>query len=291
MSTSLPGSALRLPASRRISAPNASRLTAIVESPPPIPARNPTRVVSHSSWDPPPSYRERLPGRDQLAMLDLGDEGGQTPDESEKLAKLRQGNPHRARRLQRGGWSRFIILLVAALTIVAIALGVGLGTGLKQHRSQQDQGSTDPQQIPSEPPQQPFPIGQWRIVTNLRSLATNCTSNPATWRCYPYTVYDSSNPSSSGASQATFDWIITNTSEIFASDTTAQVPSDGSANLSISATDNPFSVSFTNQTLAYHADASNLSSARLTFSFEMSKMTIPQASASSTTQSLQQCST
>lgn len=47
---------------------------------------------------------------------------------------------------------------------------------------------------------EPFPLGTWTIPTYLVTADANCTSNPSTWRCYPYSTYDSSSPTSSFSS-------------------------------------------------------------------------------------------
>ena len=79
-----------------------------------------------------------------------------------------------------------------------------------------------------------FPAGSYSIETVLSSVSTNCTSNPATWTCYPYTTYGTS-PSTSAA---TFDWII------------IPVNDASSPNYTISSTQNPFSFLFTNTSMS-----------------------------------------
>lgn len=61
-------------------------------------------------------------------------------------------------------------------------------------------------------------------MTFLDTVLTNCTSNPSTWTCYPYTIYNTS-PS---RSIATFNWIISGSASAY----------------KISSTENPFSLSF-----------------------------------------------
>jgi hypothetical protein len=77
-----------------------------------------------------------------------------------------------------------------------------------------------------------FPAGSYSIETFLDTVATNCTSNSATWTCYPYITYASS-PSQSAA---TFDWIIS--------------PVEGSPNYTVSSTQNYFSIVFSNATMS-----------------------------------------
>ena len=73
-----------------------------------------------------------------------------------------------------------------------------------------------------------FPAGSYSISTFLDTIATNCTSDPATWTCYPYSTYAQS-PSQSNA---TFDWIIS--------------PVEGTNNYTVSSTQNYFSILFSN---------------------------------------------
>ncbi len=77
-----------------------------------------------------------------------------------------------------------------------------------------------------------FPAGSYSFYTFLDTVSTNCTSNAATWMCYPYSTY-AQNPSGSAA---TFQWIID--------------PVPNSKNYTISSTANLFSIVFTNATLS-----------------------------------------
>lgn len=65
-------------------------------------------------------------------------------------------------------------------------------------------------------------------------MTTNCTSNPSTWRCYPYATYAESSTSSA----ATLFWIIT-----------MNTPATNPASYSISSTQNPFSIVFSSMPL------------------------------------------
>jgi len=76
-----------------------------------------------------------------------------------------------------------------------------------------------------------FPAGTYRIETYLSTVTTNCTSNPATWLCYPYSTYAQS-PSAAAAS---FDWVITPT---------------GPNTYALSSTPNIFSIVITNASLS-----------------------------------------
>ncbi|PBP19341.1 hypothetical protein BUE80_DR009946 [Diplocarpon rosae] len=107
----------------------------------------------------------------------------------------------------RGGWKRFAIPATVVI-LCLVGLIVGLVIGL-QDRNQKS------------------------IDTYLSTITTNFTSNPATWRCYPYFTYAQS-PSQA---TATFDWIIT--------------PVESSNNnYTISSTDNYFSLVFSNTSLS-----------------------------------------
>ena len=170
---------------------------------------------------------------------------------------------------RKGGWGRLIILLVV-VACLAVALGVGLGLGLKRHKKSSatpavSGGSSSPVVLG-------FPIGQYSFNTALRSVETNCTSNPSTWKCYPYSTYSASTPST--ASFTTFNWIITNTSATYLSNSTLPPTSSTglSTNLTISASNNPFSITFTNQSLTY---LNTNAQPRYEFSFEMSKQVVP----------------
>ncbi len=110
----------------------------------------------------------------------------------------------------------------------------------------------------------PFPAGSYALTTFLDTVSTNCTSNAATWRCYPYTTYSQS---STGA-MATFNWVIT----------PADLQSLSSSNYTISSTNNPFAVDFSNVSMLL-VDI-GLSSERYTFSVPTKKIVIPSAAIS-----------
>ncbi|CZR55040.1 uncharacterized protein PAC_04926 [Phialocephala subalpina] len=165
----------------------------------------------------------------------------------EKLSDVRRQKGIRDKKwfAKRGGWKRLaLIALVVILCIVA--LGVGLGVGLtRKHSSSssKDNGSSSSssQGGASGTPNNPatnnpasnttFPAGSYRFETFLDTVATNCSSNPNTWLCYPYSTY-AENPSSSAA---TFEWIIS--------------PVNNTNNFTISSTQNYFSIVFSNLSL------------------------------------------
>lgn len=272
-----PSSSLRLPANKRIALPVSQRLSSITEDTAHAAdlrwsrlsfLRNSTSSAA-TGRTPPPAY-DWVP--------ESIDPEGDEQQEAEKLARLRRS--WSAKSAKRGGWGRVAIIGLVILGIIglAVGLGVGLTVGRKKHTSDEQSASnnattsTDTSEIIRH-----FPLGQYSFLTNLRSQQTNCTSNPATWRCYPYTVFDPSNPSTSTSSQATFDWIIKNTSYTYATNATVtSTPLTGTpANLTISSTDNPFALNFPEQSLTYHSAASNTTSTRLTFFFTLPKTVVP----------------
>jgi len=205
------------------------------------------------------------------------EEEGMVVDERlEKLRRERSGTsgvPGAKRR--RGGWMRAGIVL-GVVILVGVVLGVGLGVGLKKKNGgggkEEDAGGGN--EAPDEVVQK-FPLGEYSMDTALRSVATDCTSNPATWRCFPYVIYNSDG-STNDTSVASFNWIISNTSSTYATDTTETTPDSGvPANLTVSTSNDPFGIMFTGQALTYIANPSNTSSARYTFSFISSRKVIP----------------
>jgi len=287
---------LRTPASKRILLPVSQRLSTVTEgtvAQAPSSARWSTlRTTSTStaaySTAPPPYELLPPPVRYDLA----------NPNDEEKLGRLRRKLSATERR---GGWGRLALLIAALLGVIglAVGLGVGLTKGRKKDSDSAGQGdATYTQQQPdNSAPTQQLPLGQYSFVTFLRSQQTNCTSNSATWRCYPYTTLDPSNPTTNATSQSTFNWIIRNTSAIYATnDTPPSTTSSGiPANLTLSSTNNPFALTFTNQSLTYHhhssssSDDGNASSPpMLTFAFTLPKTVVP-TSAIASDNSATQC--
>ncbi|MCJ1301538.1 hypothetical protein MMC08_004339 [Hypocenomyce scalaris] len=177
----------------------------------------------------------------------------------EKLADVRN-NKFIARR---GGWKRLLILaLVIVAVLVALIVGLVLGLRKKKHNSSQ---ASAPPSSSSSSPTGPFPIGSYALNTFLDTVSTNCTSNSATWRCYPYTTYSSS-PT---AALATFNWIIT-------------ASASSSGNYTISSTDNPFAINFVNASLTL-LDA-NAATERYNFQIPINKIVVPSAAITSDNQ-------
>ncbi|KAF4991808.1 hypothetical protein FGRMN_7578 [Fusarium graminum] len=142
---------------------------------------------------------------------------------------------------KRRGYCLLVISLVT-LAVVAIALGIGLSIGLKDDNQHPTKESSTPEPSPK------FPAGSFAFKADLQNTSTECTSNPSTWRCYPYTE----------GSSATFFWIIT---------------PNGQDSYNISSTENPFAPSFTNLTL--NLLDKDTSKERLQFSFSMDKTVVP----------------
>ena len=291
-----PDSALRLPAQKRIAPPTAQRLSTITEGaanarqPKGILRTNPSSRtvsrpgdsrhnsggVSRNSQD---TVRTAPPAYEWVPEPKQAEEDGHVPVEGEKVAQLRHGTRTRQRRRDRGGWGRLALILGLVL-LLAIALGVGLGVGLskrKPRNTAQNAPSAQPAGTTPDTGQvQSFPLGEYSLITALRTVDTNCTSNPATWRCYPYTVFSASDSSTNTSSLATFNWVVSNTSTTYATNTTATTPAQGiPANLTVSSTLNPFSISFSDQPLTYISSSSNATSPRYTFNFTMQKPVIP----------------
>ncbi|KAI9171847.1 hypothetical protein HJFPF1_01338 [Paramyrothecium foliicola] len=133
---------------------------------------------------------------------------------------------------------RFIVLLAVVMAIV-VGLAVGLTLGLKDKNHPPDTAESDEMR---------FPAGSFSFNTTLQKTTTSCTSNPSTWRCYPYEE----------GSSATFFWIISSTN---------------SHAFTISSTENPFAPSFDN--LAMRLVDGNQPTERFVFSFTMDKTVVP----------------
>lgn len=274
-----PSPSLRVPAARRISLPVSQRLSTITEgAQAPDPGRWSRLSTLRASTSSAATHRTAPPPYESAPEYLVKDEAAPNGSEEERLTRLRRTWSGATGR--RGGWGRLVLVIAVVLAVLglAIGLGVGLTVGRKQDKNNNTattNNGADTQPQDSSTPIQQLPLGQYSFITTLRAQQTNCTSNPATWRCYPYTVFDPSDPGTSANSQTTFDWIIRNQSDIYATDTTASTPRSGvPANLTISSTNNPFALSFPAQQLTYFAD-SNSTSPKLTFSFALPKVVVP----------------
>ncbi|KAJ5037193.1 uncharacterized protein L3040_007373 [Drepanopeziza brunnea f. sp. 'multigermtubi'] len=137
------------------------------------------------------------------------------------------------------GWKRLGLIAVVAILCLVGLIHIKDNFQLGQSRTQHH-----------------FPSRLYRFDTYLSTTTTNCTSNPATWRCYPYFTYSQS------PSQATaiFDWII------------IPVPNTHN-NYTISSTANPFSISFANAPLILKDAAAD--NEHYSFQTRMRKTTTP----------------
>ncbi|CZS95296.1 hypothetical protein WAI453_011276 [Rhynchosporium graminicola] len=178
----------------------------------------------------PPPYTHFDSSKDEL----------QAP-EGDKLTQLRgrlENNKHISKR---GGWKRLaIIAAIVILCLVGLIVGLAVGLRNKHNGSSSERsGSSSPNggasgtvvAAPDSSNNATFPAGSYRFDTYLNTASANCTSNPATWRCYPYFTYATSPTQST----ATFDWIIS--------------PSIGNK-YTISSTQNFFSIIFNNASLS-----------------------------------------
>nr|POE69074.1 hypothetical protein CFP56_72781 [Quercus suber] len=298
-----PATAPKIPPAKRISLPASERLSTITEGPRPAEASRashvPARPISsryapsfssHANrWSTGNSSqattsRTAPPAYGWVPEPIEPEEDLRSPIEGEKLAQLRKADDERRdgqSKGLRGGWGRLLLILAAVLIVLGIALGVGLGVGLKKHQSNNGQDSIGAGSPQTSSTPQPFPVGEYSLATVLRRQDTSCTSNSATWRCYPNTVYNPSNGATNTTSLATFNWILSNTSSIFPTNKSSDITTSDQgipSNLTISSVDNPFAISFANQSLTYIRPSSNRTAARLTFTFEMSKSVIPSTS-------------
>jgi hypothetical protein len=283
-----PHSSLRLPSSRRISTPNSQRLATITEgpiTPPPIPRRSSQRDgILHSQtnsrrnsgrWS--GSIRSETTQRTAPPPYNWVPEpivpAAETGDDvvvDEKLARLRAGESEDPNG-RRGGWFR--VVLIAGILLLIIGLAVGLGVGLTRKEGNRDDEGEQSSNTLQTPPQK-FPLGQYSLVTALRNVDTSCTSNPATWRCFPYIEY-ATDGSTNDTSLAPFNWVIYNTSSPYATTKTMSPMSQMPANLSVSTSNDPFGITFNDKALTYNNDPTNETSAHYSFTFTMPRRVIP----------------
>ncbi|KAF4981243.1 hypothetical protein FZEAL_2931 [Fusarium zealandicum] len=134
-----------------------------------------------------------------------------------------------------------LVIALVVIAVIALGLGVGLTIGLRDR-------NTNPHPELASSPDSDFPAGSFAFKANLQNTSTDCTSNPSTWRCFPFTE----------GSSATFFWIITYVNTQY---------------YKVSSTDNPFAPSFTNLSLELLGDETD--DERLRFSFSMDKTVVP----------------
>ncbi|TVY83482.1 hypothetical protein LSUE1_G002711 [Lachnellula suecica] len=194
------------------------------------------------------------------------EEGPLDGENGEKLAELRRGVVNNKHIAKRGGcWRLLIIGIIVALCIVGLVVGLVVGLRNRDNKDKSESGSSTtsggasgnlPGGTTNPASNTTFPAGSYSFDTYLSTVSTNCTSNPATWLCYPYTTY-AQNPT---ASNAIFDWIIS--------------PIEGTSdNYTISSTSNPFSITFANASLSLQS-AGN-SDEHYFFQMTMQKPTLP----------------
>lgn len=217
--------------SRNASRSSSLRLSIIEEDanyvplPPTSPPKTHNRPFHRRFLGEPPRYSGRSPPT--YTLWDV------TGPKGEKFEELRN-NAYVARR---GGWRR--ICLVAIIVIAClVALVVGLAVGLHKKHSNSTTAAPATPSSSSSPSAGPFPVGSYTFTTFLDTATTNCTSNPQSWQCEPSVTY----ATSATNSQATFNWIISESNS-------PSDPSSAASSLTISSTDNPFSIDFSNATL------------------------------------------
>ena len=284
-------SALRTPERSALSSSASNKgLTNIneqVTAVPPIPRRSSRRkgaqrgflapwLSSRGSHDTTRTAGSAPPAYEWRPTSTIGEEEDAGPVESEKLAALRSEEGWR--RPMRGGF-RKLWLLIGLAFMVVVALAIGLGVGLSQNNNNSSSSGSGGSTTPSGQrlPPQKFPLGQYSFVTALMTQKTACASNPGTWQCYPYTVFDPASGGSDTMSLASYNWIINNTETAFASPkTTKSTPGSGvPANLTVASNHDIFGFQFDAKPLTYIASSSNSTSPRYTFSFTISKKTVP----------------
>lgn len=235
----------------------------------------PLGVDQRHSFDTSRTTRTGPPAYEWVPAAGVIDDEDRGPVEGEKLAALRRAGGYKRPGRSRGGWLRLGLIILAVLLLIALIVGLAVGLTVGRRRSNNVQ---PPPQNETTPEPQPFPLGQYGIVTALRSVTTGCTSNPATWNCFPYQIFQST---TSDAGRTAFNWVISNSSSAYATVGTSPTPDNGiPANLTISSTNNPLTINFSDRPLTYISSASNSSSARYTFDFTMEKAFNPPVSLS-----------
>ncbi|CAI0650197.1 unnamed protein product, partial [Colletotrichum noveboracense] len=177
-------------------------------------------------------------GRSQL--LPITTPMGPIENRDEKVLK--------AKELRRRRW------YMVVLFIMIIGLVVGLAAGLTISSRKQTTTTPTNTTVPNV-----FPAGSFAFNTALADVATNCTANPATWRCFPYETYNQSLTSgSANGSLATYYWTIT---------------PRNSYTYQISSSANPFSPQFANLSMALFDG--NSYNERLVFNLTLPKSVVP----------------
>ncbi|KAJ9161490.1 hypothetical protein NKR19_g2210 [Coniochaeta hoffmannii] len=216
---------------------------------PAVPKRSSSRRIA-KPITPPPIYTynytpfsSRSPTNSTIPTTDSSN--GTLPD---RKPENNNAAIHRQEWLaRRGGWYRILVIAFLLIALI-VGLSVGLTLGL---RKKSTSSITTPEELSSL-----FPAGNYTLTIALSSISTSCSSSPKTWRCYPYTLYSPSSPSSNSSS-ATFFWTISpKTSYSYA----------------ISSTPNPFAPNFSDLPLTI-VDA-NQYTEHFTFNFSLSHSSI-----------------
>lgn len=265
-----PHSLLQTPPPRRISTVAGQRLDAVVSD---RTTPSPSPSLSLSSRSP---NLNRWSGSTNagVALARLSHESAPPPYvwDPEPLPEEQKPEANDFALKKRGRRRRVGFLVVVAC--LAIGLGVGLGVGVSRaasHHAPSAQSSPETN-APAAPA---FPLGEYSLVTALTDVETNCTSQAKTWRCYPGPTFDES----PAQSLTTFNWILSNTSASYATNsTTLSTSSEGiAANMSVSSSDDPFSLVFDSVPLTFINDTSP----RYAFTANMSQKVIPSSNITS----------
>ncbi|KAK5992902.1 hypothetical protein PT974_06327 [Cladobotryum mycophilum] len=223
-----------------------------------MPQKHARRSVGRGSITPPPPYASLSPSGYVIpppaALLESKYEGDPEKMMVDEMKFDRP--PSDDDRRNRGQWHpesrhrrcRFIgIISMVMIIIVGLAVGLSLGLAKKSVTNGHPSTGSGSSSIPT---------GSFTLDTTLQNSSTGCTSNPTTWRCFPY----------SNGSPAKFYWTIEQ--------------GTGRNEYQVSSSDNPFATSFTNISMTL-LDAS-LGSERFVFSFQMNKTVVPSSALTST---------
>lgn len=174
---------------------------------------------------------------------------------SSTSAQLADGDPPPSRwrnhkQVARRGGCKRLVIIALLVTAALLALILGLALGLRK------KSAPVAEETPTPAPDAPsFPAGSYSVSSFLTNVTTACTSNAATWLCYPYAIYADSAP----ASTAAWDWIIE--------------PLDNTPDYAVSSTANVFSIVFSNATMSLEDEG--LPSEHYAFSIAIPKTTKP----------------
>ncbi|KAI5202650.1 hypothetical protein E4T39_04634 [Aureobasidium subglaciale] len=256
-----PSSALQSPPPRRISTVAGQRLSAVVSD------RTPSSLSMSSQS---PRLQSRWSDSTHLARTIPRTSHDSMPPAYALHSNRLEGDkliPIGPVTRKRGGCKRIGFLILVALLV--IGLGIGLGVGLTRGGGGGQSGKPSAQPGTSAPSQLAYPVGEYSLVTALRVIEKNCTSDPNTWRCFPGPTFDQS----SAASLANFNWVLSNTSALYASNSSDMSTSSTGvdANMTISASDNPLSIVFDTSPLTFVNDTSP----RYTFAANISQKILP----------------